>query len=153
MGVVVDKSLNYLWTRGTRDLAKTISIQPFESDDGTSSLGASLRVLCAQRGIQLRNVTRDLDQGLSPFEIIDNALGEGSCVKLYQCTLTEVLDFINKGRPVIAVMGDDTACVITGYETDSVKVFFPETGETVSLSTRKAESYFAENSNSFISYK
>ncbi|MBR0088004.1 MAG: hypothetical protein IJL98_09735 [Lachnospiraceae bacterium] len=153
MGVVVDDSLNYLWTRGTRDLAKTISIQQYEKTEEVSSLGASLQVLSAQEGIQLRRVAEDLKQGLSPFEILDRALGAGSAVNLYECTLQEVLYFINKGRPVMAVMGDDTACVICGYETDGIRIYFPETRETTVVDTRTAEGYFLKNNNSFISYK
>ena len=153
MGVVTDEQLNYLWTRGTRDLAKNISIQQYEKTDDVNSLGAALQVLCAQEGIQLRHVNQDLAQGLSPFQIIDNALGSGSSVKLYECSLQEVLYFINKGRPVISVIGDDSACVLCGYDNNSVRIYFPTTGETEQMDTNAAAAFFAKNNNAFISYK
>ena len=47
-------------------------------------------------------------------------------------------------RPM-AVMGDDTACVICGYETDGIRIYFPETRETTVVDTRTAEGYFLNN--------
>ncbi len=150
MGVVVDDEMNTLWTRGTRDLFKTISIQPYRNTD---TLCASLQVLCAQAGIQLKDVEGDLSSGKSPLAIIDDALGEGASLDLYGCSLQEAEYFVNAGHPVICVSGDRSAVVICGYETDSVSVYQPDTGETVSLSTKEAEEMFRENGNSFISYR
>ncbi|MBQ6550213.1 MAG: hypothetical protein IJL78_02260 [Lachnospiraceae bacterium] len=153
MGVVVDEDMNYVWTRGTRDLYKTISIQPYEAYNRNGTLAASLRILCAQEGIQLANVERDLADGLSPVEIISAALRNFRGVSLYGCTLQEVLYFINAGHPVLAVMGDREAAVITGYDTKSVTVYFPYTGSSEQMETAAAELYFSENHNRFISYR
>ena len=152
-GVVVDENMNYLWTRGTRDLIKTISIQPYKAENDSDALAAALRVLCAQVGLQLPHVSQDLAAGLSPLDIIDQALGEGSAVSLYGCTLQEVLYFINQGRPVLSVIDDRTAVILYGYDTESVSVYFPASGENLTLGMQDAEAYFKGYSNSFISYK
>jgi len=153
MGVVVDENLNYIWTRGTRDLVKKIAIQTYTVDNNTDSLGASLRILCAQEGFQLYSVGAELEAGLSPLEIIDGALGDGRAVNLYGCTLQEILYFVNKGRPVIAILGDRSAAVIVGYDNNHVSVWFPQSGEQLELETVKAEDLFSDNANSFISYR
>lgn len=152
-GVVVDAEMNYLWTRGTRDLIKTISIQPFTTENPQGTLAASLRILCAQEGLQLPNVEQDLAAGMSPYEIIDNALGERSSVNLYGCTLSEVLYFVNLGHPVLAITGDREAVIINGYDTTSVNVYFPDTGETETLLMDIASQYFERSGNSFVSYR
>ena len=152
-GVVVDDEMNYLWTRGTRDLFKTISIQPYRAKAREETLAVSLQILAAQEGIQLPDVKEDLERGLNPFEILDAALGENSSVNLYGCSVQEVLYFINQGHPVMAVTGNRDALVITGYERQSVSVYFPYTGETVNTDMSAAESYFRDYGNCFISYK
>ena len=150
-GVVVDDEMNYLWTRGTRDLVKTISIQPFTAENEEGTLAASLRILCAQEGMQLPNVEQDLENGKSPYDIIDTALGGEASVNLYGCTLSEVLYFVNLGHPVLAITGDREAVIIRGYDTTSVNVYFPETGETETLLMDIASQYFERSGNSFVS--
>ena len=152
-GVVVDDGMNTLWTRGTRDLFKTLSIQPYRDESGENTLAAALRVLAAQEGIQLPQVEEDLESGKNPLEILDGALGEGSSVNLYGCSVQEILYFINQGHPVLAVTGDRSAVVITGYERQSVTVYFPYTGESASTEISAAESWFRDYGNCFISYK
>ena len=153
MGVVVDEDMNYVWTRGTRDLFKTISIQPYRAAGRNRTLAASLQVLCAQEGMQLAHVEEDLAEGMSPVDIISSSLRNYRGVSLYGCTLQEVLYFINAGHPVLAVMGDREAAVITGYDTKSVTVYFPYTGDSEQMETADAEAYFLKNHNRFISYR
>ena len=98
-------------------------------------------------------MTSDLAEGKSPLTILDEALGQRSAVNLYDCSVQEVLYFINQGHPVMAVTGDREAVVICGYETQSVLVYFPFTGETVKTDMSAAESYFRDYGNCFISYK
>ncbi len=152
-GVVVDDEMKTLWTRGTRDLFKTLSIQPYRAETSDDTLSAALQILAAQEGIQLPRVKEDLEQGKNPFEILDEALGENSAVNLYGCSVQEVLYFINEGHPVLAVTGDRSAVVITGYERQSVTVYFPLTGESASTEIGAAESWFGDYGNCFISYK
>lgn len=153
MGVVVDENLNYLWTRGTRDLIKKIAIREFAVSEGEDSLAVSLRILCAQEGIQLYSVSDDLEDGKSPLAIINAAIGEDRAVSLYGCTLQEVLYFVNKGRPVMAILGDRKAAVISGYDTAGVTIWFPDPGNSETLDNTTAEEFFSGNGNAFISYR
>ncbi|MBQ9911080.1 MAG: hypothetical protein IJM50_06255 [Lachnospiraceae bacterium] len=152
-GVVLDSSMNDLWTRGTRDLVHKISIQPYVSAVPSEGLQASLQVLCAQEGIQLSHVASDLEKGVSPFDIIDGAIGEGRAINLYGCTLQEVLYFININHPVICVIGNREAVVITGYDLDNVYVYYPRNGETKAETFSSAETFFRDYGNAFISYQ
>ena len=152
-GVVLDDSMNDLWTRGTRDLVHTISIQPYSSSDKSESLRCSLQVLCAQEGIQLSHVAADLHNGVSPFTIIDNAIGSGRSINLYGCTLQQILYFININHPVIAIIGNREAVVISGYDLENLYVFYPMTGNTLKTPLSSAESYFLDFGNAFISYQ
>ena len=152
-GTVLDGHLNYVWTRGTRDLVKTISIQKYRSDARNSTLAASLRVVCAQEGIRLSDPEGDLKNGLSPLEIIDSAFGEGSAINLYGCSLSEVLYFVNEGHPVLAVTGNRSAVVITGYDNDNVYFFDPSANEEKEMTLSDGAAYFEELNRLFISYK
>ena len=152
-GSVLDAHLNYMWTRGTRNLVKTISIQKYRRDENNSTLAASLRVVCAQEGIRLTDPQGDLDRGLSPLEIIDSAFGEGSAINLYGCSLSEVLYFVNQGHPVLAVTGNRSAVVITGYDIDTVYFFDPGTNQEEEMPLDEGAAYFEELNRLFISYK
>ena len=152
-GSVLDGHLNYMWTRGTRNLVKTISIQKYRRDANNSTLAASLRVVCAQEGIRLTDPEGDLDRGLSPLEIIDSAFGEGSAINLYGCSLSEVLYFVNQGHPVLAVTGNRSAVVITGYDNDNVYFFDPATDTQEEMGLEDGAAYFEELNRLFISYK
>lgn len=152
-GTVLDEKMNTIWTRGTRDLVKTISIQPYTANSENETLVAALQIICAQEGIQVRDGAARLNSGESPLQIIDNAIGAGSAVNLYGCTLSEALYFVNSGHPVIAITGNRTALVITGYDTDTVSVYNPFGGETEKMKTDKATSYFEELNRIFITYK
>jgi len=152
-GVVVDASLNYLWTRGTRDLVKTLSIQPYRAADNDETLAASLRVLCAQEGIQIADVNAKLEEGDSPFVIIDEAIGAGRSVNLYGCSLSEVYYFVNQGHPVIGIVGNRVAVVVVGYDTENAVLYYPASGKTESVPYKTAESFFNSFGNVFISYQ
>ena len=152
-GVVVDTEMNCLWDRSTRDLIKTISIQPYTAESEEDSLVAALRVLTAQEGKQLPEAAKDLESGLDPMEIIDEALYEGAALNLYGCSLSEMLYFVNLSHPVIAVTGDRSAVVIIGYETNTVSLYFPVTGETRTMDNVSAVSFLGRSGNSFISYR
>ena len=152
-GVVVDADLNDLWTRGTRDLVKTISIQPYRSDGTVSSLAAAIQVLSAQEGMQIRDAEKQLIGGASPMEIINGAIGEEKAINLYGCTLQEVLYFINEGRPVMAITGNREAVVIVGYDQDNVLIYDPATGETVKEPQKSAAALFEGFNHLFLSYR
>ena len=152
-GVVLDDSMNDLWTRGTRDLVHTISIQPYYASVQDETLQASLQVLCAQEGIQLSHVADDLENGLTPFTIIDNAIGEGRSINLYGCTLQQVLYFININHPVISIIGNRQAVVISGYDLENVYVYYPLTGNTLAMPLSSVESFFRDFGNAYISYQ
>lgn len=152
-GTVVNENMDYIWTRGTRDLVKTISIQPFVSDDPDNTLGAAIRVLSAQEGIRIPDVEAKLAGGKTPLRILDEAIGDGRALNLYGCTLQEALYFVNAGHPVLAITGDRKGLVITGYDTESVCVFDPEKGVTEEMPEGEAAVYFEALNRFFISYK
>ncbi len=152
-GVVVDEKMNNLWSRGTRDLIKTLSVQPYRAEKDRSALAASIQVLAAQEGIQVRDVDKALNSGLSPLSILDDALGEGRSINLYGCSLQEVLYFVNAKRPVMAITGDREAVVLVGYDRDNVMIYDPVTGETTSMDLDEAAEYFEGLNHLFVSYK
>ncbi len=94
-----------------------------------------------------------MEQGTSPFDIIDNALGKNCSLNLYGCSLQQVLYFINEGHPVIGVTGDREAVVITGYDQESVMVYDPFTGITTAMKLKDATAFFEAHANAFISYR
>ena len=152
-GSVLDERMNTVWTRGTRDLFKTISIQPYLANREDETLVAALRVLCAQEGIQLRDCEEKLEAGESPLSIIDGAIGERRAINLYGCTLQEALYFVNEGHPVLAITGNREGLVIHGYDTDNVYFFNPYTGETEPMLLNDAAVYFEGINRFFITYK
>ena len=73
-------------------------------------------------------------------------------VNLTGATLDQVLYFVSNNKYVIAVTGDSTAVVISGYDTKNITVYNPVSGKVETYKRTQAEKLFKDNGNSFFSY-
>ncbi len=149
-GVVISNELRTIWTRGTRDLIKTLSYQPVPAKTENDTLQSCLHILAAESGIQLPDVSEELKKGHSPIGILDENIGDGSGINLYGCSLSEVLYFVDEGHPVILVTGDFEAKLLVGYTQNSVRVYEPFTDEETEIPMNDAIAGFDESGNVFI---
>ena len=77
---------------------------------------------------------------------------EAEEVDLSGCTIEQVLYIINKGLPVIAVLNERQAVLLTSYTAETVTYINPETGEQSTVSYDTMNQMIAASGNTFIGY-
>ena len=126
LGVVLNRSQQYVWERGN----KKVKIQLNQSD-----------------------VPEAILKGTLDFETLSKDLAaQGQALNLAGCTLEQVLYFVSAQRPVIAARGDGGSYVIVGYDQYNTIVYDPDNQETKYMAMDDSTELFQSAGNVFYSY-
>ena len=68
------------------------------------------------------------------------------------CSLDAVLYYVNQDIPVLAILEDGEAVLVTGFNEFNVVIMEPSTGKLYKKGMNDATAWFAENGNHFITY-
>ena len=151
VGTVIASDGRLVWERGIKSARSDIaSIKPVNADEGLDSVKASLKMLLGWKGIAPDVITFD-----SSRTSISKWLSDNSKLKVLDLTgasLDEVLYYVYKSRPVIAIKPDGKACVITGYDAVSITVYEPAAKKSVKYQIKEAVTMFEKAGNIFVSY-
>ena len=90
--------------------------------------------------------------GQSPLQIMQSTLRESTVMELRDCTIDELLYFIDQGTPVFARTGGDRAILLTGYSANYVTYYDPVARESKTVSYDVIAAILAEGGNYFIAY-
>ena len=150
VGTVVNEEGKVIWERGVKSTnfslrePKGISLK----ESGLTSLQDALRVMADYMGLEIDAFTLISEQNIKEFleEITGNRI-----LSLTGSTLEEVLYFVYKGAPVVAMKNDTQAVVIVGYTSSNVILY--EDGKTKTVSLSNAEAMFLKAGNIFFTYK
>ncbi|MCD7826322.1 MAG: hypothetical protein LUH14_10245 [Clostridiaceae bacterium] len=146
MGVVMDNSSHIVWERGGKFLSKTLSNISYPSDTSSSIKAATQMLLQAA---QVTASTSDL-KGSSILSMLSDYLEQP--VKLTGCTVDEVLYFVSGEKPVIAMLSNSHAVLITEYTSSTVTWMDPVTRSSKTVSLNTAERMFKAAGYKFVSY-
>ena len=69
------------------------------------------------------------------------------------CSLDEVLYFVNRDIPVLALLEDGSGVLLVGFNETSVGIMNPQTGTIYRMGMNDAKNWFEENGNQFITYR
>lgn len=178
MGVVVDDRAKYIWTRGTRALNKNLTFEEQTAQSSDDSLRACLEILVAAEGGKASEVESLLSDGIAIDDVIAQAMGSttntanindsqsndaqindgqsknasGRVENLRGCSVTQVLYYINENHLVLAVTGDNSALLLTGYDTQNVSIYDPVTAEVTTMAIADAQNYFAQYDCAFLAW-
>lgn len=146
MGVVVDNKSHIVWERGGKFISKELSGISYPPS-GASSIKSATHML-----LQGAQCTIDINElnGNSIISMLNNYLDQP--VDLTGCTLDEVLYFVSSGKPVIGMLNNSRAVVITAYDKTSVTWMDPSTYTKSSVSLLNAENQFKQAGYVFVSY-
>lgn len=151
-GVVVDDDGDYVWKRETRSTRNQImAITENEVTESKSSLAVCLDTILKFEGIS-RNTQRRLNQGDTVFEILNSDLQNCTILDLSGCSLDAVLYYVNKDIPVLAMLEDGNAVLITGFNELNIVVMDPVAGTLEKRGMNDSTEWLAENGNQFIAY-
>ena len=128
-----------------------MAITEDEMSETRSSLAVCLDTILKFEGIS-RNTQRLLDSGSTVFSILDTDLQEETILDLTGCSLDAVLYYLNKDIPVLALLEDDNAVLIVGFNELNIVVMDPITGTLYKKGMNDSTEWLSENGNRFITY-
>ena len=151
-GVVVDDDGDYVWRRETRSTRNQImAITEDEATESRSSVAVCLDTILKYEGIS-RNTQRRLNQGDTVMDILESDLQNHTILDLSGCSLDAVLYYVNKDIPVLAMLEDGNAVLITGFNELNIVVMDPVAGTLEKRGMNDSTEWLAENGTLFISY-
>ena len=151
-GVVANDRGITVWLKGNRVSRNQIMAIKEESvTDQKNSLTVCLDNILRHAGIT-RNTEYDLAQGKTAIQILEEHMTGVQVLDLSGCSLDAVLYYVNQDIPVLAILEDGEAVLVTGFNEFNVVIMEPSTGKLYKKGMNDATTWFAENGNHFISY-
>lgn len=151
-GVVTNDRGITVWLKGNRVSRNQIMAIKEESvTDQKNSLTVCLDNILRHAGIT-RNTEYDLSQGKTAIQILEENMTGVQVLDLSGCSLDAVLYYVNQDIPVLAILEDGEAVLVTGFNEFNVVIMEPSTGKLYKKGMNDATTWFAENGNHFISY-
>ncbi len=151
-GVVTDDSGRKIWARGNLVTKNQImAIQSQSVDDTRNSLAVCLDTILQKEGIT-RNTQVLLDEGRSVEQILSENLPGCTVLNLAGTSMDATLYYVNQDIPVLAVLKNGEAVLITGFNEYNVVIMNPTTGELGKKGMKDSAKWFEENGNGFITY-
>jgi hypothetical protein len=151
-GRVVDGSGRTIWFKGNRVTRNQImAITEPERVGVSDSLAVCLDTILKFNGITAQSQLM-LDEGKNAYEILSEQLVNARVADLAGCAMDAVLYLVNKDIPVLAILSNGEAVMITGFNEFNVVIFEPSTGKLYKKGLNDSTKWFAENGNCFITY-
>ena len=151
-GVVVDGSGDCIWMRGNRVSRNQImAIKETSVTEEKNSLAVCLDTIFGLEGL-VRNSEYLLGQGMSVMEILEENLVDAQVLDLTGCNLDALLYYVNQDIPVLALLENGEAVLVTGFNEYNVVIMEPSTGTLYKKGMKDSTEWFAENGNCFITY-
>ena len=152
MGVVLDKSQQYIWKR-SRKTAQTAfkGMSVGEEDKNADSIAKSINAMLQREGSNV-NVSALLEQGEVPKDIIQNAVRDTRVLDLTGCTVDDILYYISNGASIFAMTDGYNAALIIGYDASHITIYDPVKGVTYRKGIADADEMFAKAGNIFFTY-
>lgn len=151
-GVVVNQEGNLVWCKGNRQVRNQImAITAHKVTEEESSLAVCLDTILSHQGI-LSNSEYLLEQGQSVMQILQDNLEDVQLLDLAGCELDAVLYYVNRDIPVLALLNNGEAVLITGFNEFNIVVMNPADGTMAKKGMNDSAEWFAENGNNFVTY-
>jgi len=151
-GVVVDESGECIWLRGNRVTRNQImAIKEASVTETKDSLAVCLDTIFKFEGL-VRNSEYLLGQGYTVMEILEDNLEDARILDLKGCNLDALLYYTNRDIPVLALLENGEAVLVTGFNEYNVVIMEPSTGTLYKKGMNDSTEWFEENGNCFITY-
>ena len=151
-GIVTNDRGVTVWLKGNRVSRNQImAIKEENVTEQKNSLAVCLDNILRHAGIT-RNTEYDLAQGKTATTILSENMTGVQVLDLSGCTLDAVLYYVNQDIPVLAILDDGEAVLVTGFNEFNVVIMEPATGKLYKKGMNDATAWFAENGNHFVTY-
>ena len=150
-GTVLDPAGKVVWERGIKTARSEIAgVKTVDADAAHSSVQAAMKMVLLHKNLDTDTASFDVSKE-SVFEWMSRNM-KSTVLDMTGASLDEILYYVYKSRPVIAIKTDGTAVVITGYDAVSVTVYEPAKKKSVKYSTKEATAAFSGAGNIFVAY-
>ena len=143
---------SYIYKRDRLHTANQImAITGRTAEEGESSLSVCLDAILQLEGRAQDSLAR-LETGMDVMSILEEGLDDRRILSLQGCGLDTVLYYPDREIPVLAVLQDGSAVLITGFNEQNVVIMDPREGTVSKMGLNDAREWFAENGNRFMAY-
>lgn len=151
-GRVMDDKGICLWRKGTRVAKNQImAIKEAKITEEKDSVAVCLDTMLEFEGV-IRDSNQLLQGGMTVTEILADSLPDAQVLDLAGCKLDAVLYYVNRDIPVLAMLENGEAVLVTGFNEFNVVVMDPSKGTLGKVGMNDATTWFAENGNRFVTY-
>ncbi|MBR1932056.1 MAG: hypothetical protein IJ833_11435 [Lachnospiraceae bacterium] len=151
-GTVMDGRGNCIWSKAKRATRNQImAIKESSADEDRNSLAVCLDTILRYEGIT-RNSMQLLERGETVMDILRESLDDVEILDLTGCNMDAVLYYVNQDIPVLAMLGDEEAVLLTGFNEYNVVVMEPAANALYKKGMNDSTDWFAENGNRFVTY-
>ena len=151
-GTATEESGNVIWKYASRkNVNQIMEIGPTEIGEGESSLSVCMDVMMGYEGI-IRNSEVLLQSGRSVRDILAENMDGVTVLDLSGCTMDHLYFYLDRDIPVMALLNDGGAVLITGHNDRELVIMDPSKGELGKKDIDKMAEFFENNGNQFISY-
>lgn len=150
VGTVINEKGKIVWERGVKANAAVVSnVTTVKAKDGVNTLQAAVQMMLSTKGASVVPTAEEVKQ---PLQEVMKKYTNSDVVVLTGATLDEVLYFIWRGQPVLAMKESGEAVVITAYNSTDVIYYDPGKGRSVTAEKAEAEELFEDGGHIFISF-
>ena len=151
-GVVINSKGEYAWYRGNLRVRNQITqIQGTPIPPYGNSLAVCLDAMLLYEGIT-QNTQLLLNRGYTPISILYENIPDIQVLDLTGCIMDSILYYLNLDIPVLKLLEDGNALLITGFNEQNIIVMDPQVGDVYRIGRNDAATLFEENGNRFITY-
>ncbi len=154
VGVVFSSDNQLVWERGVQamvgDNTITRIVDMNWSSTSSKSVESCIKLMLEYQGITLTMDQLDTQQS-SAYEVL-RTHSKLMPIRLTGTTLSDVLYYVSKERPVLAMKDSSHAVLIYGYDSLNIKVIDPADGGAKKIGMNDAKQMFESAGNIFISY-
>lgn len=150
VGTVINEEGKIVWERGVKAASASVdAISGVRSTEDVNTIQAAIKMMLSAKGVTV-DITKA--EATQPLKTVMERYTKSRVVILTGATLDEVLYFVWKGQPVLAMKESGEAVVITSYTAREVAYYDPAKGRQVTASLETAETLFEEGGRIFISF-
>lgn len=151
-GVVVNQYGKLVWESGNLATRNQImAITSYIPNDNNSQLAECIDIILEYEGVT-QSTQNLVAQGYTAMEILERTLPDSTVLDLTGCTINDMLFYLNRDMPVLVLLNEGDAVLLTGFNTTEVVVLDPITGILTKKSISEVRTWFQENGNYFITY-
>lgn len=150
IGTVISEDGKVVWERGIKaNAAKAGKFTTIRADKDGGSVSAAISMMLSYRGISARLRDDDVD---GPVATVLEKYSQSRVLAMTGITLDEALYYVWCGQPVMALLENGNAILITEYTARDITYYDPTNGKNVTTDKEKAEKMLANGGSRYFSF-